>query len=337
MAKYDSISIKSVIEDYLDFSGHEGELDETWVLKQANNACERFITDQQYAHRIAILDVVDFKAEAPEDFRYVVQMGGVAFPQEYVLKEQVSQYVQTVWGTGCDFELNLICKKCGSADCKCGDNTITVDVNRIYESAHPELFTQYMDFFYRSGGNTGRNNTFMYPVFKLMRKTSNSFFNIPYHVNECINLNLDSELEYDIKLPNIITNFKEGQILLSYMAVETDENGYRLVPNTEIAFEAINYYVEERLAFRTYRQTRAQKDRTYWQEMLLMRDRMIKRAKSQLQIPSEDEWWQFLQNHWMKKLPYYKWEDNYNRGTKDKFKYPGQTYNQTGFNGSSNR
>ncbi len=73
MARYGSISIKTVIEDYLDFSGHEGELNETWVLKQANDAIERVSTDQQMIHLLEVLDVRDYKAAAPEYMQYIVQ------------------------------------------------------------------------------------------------------------------------------------------------------------------------------------------------------------------------------------------------------------------------
>lgn len=49
----------------------------------------------------------------------------------------------------------------------------------------------------------------LHPEFSLMRRTSNYFYNVPYHVNECININTDSMIEYDIHLPNMLVNFKK--------------------------------------------------------------------------------------------------------------------------------
>lgn len=338
MAKYNNISLLSIIEDYLDFSGHEGELDETWVLKQANDAVSRIVTDQQLVHEIALLDVRDYKAELPSQMRYVVQAAAKEDAKYPSSREEVSQYVQKVFGTDCEFEINLNCKQCGNTGCSCDTNVLEVDVNRIYETAHPELFTQYMSHFYRSGGNTGRGTkSYYHPEFLLMRKTSNNFFNVPYHINECLNLGIESVYEYDIKMPNIVVNFKQGQILLAYMATPTDKDGYRLIPDVEVVFQAINYYIEERMAFRNYRSSKTQNDRAFWQEMFQLKEKMIKRARITLQIPSEDEWWQFVKNHWTKVVPYYKWEQNFNRGLPDQFRYPDQTTNIKGYVGPGNR
>lgn len=332
MAKEGFIGINSVIEDYLDFSGHEGELDETWVLKQANDAVERITTDQQLVHKIEILDVRNYRAVLPDNFKYVNQAAYRIKPEHPCSREEISQFTQKVLGTDCNLEINLKCPNCYKEECSCDQRVIEVDVNRIYETAHPEMFTRYMDHFYRTGNTTKRGTeSFYHPDFLLMRKTSNSFFNTPYHIGKCVNLSIDSKVEYDIDPPLIIVNFKEGEILLSYMSVKTDENGYRMIPNSEVVFEAINYYIEERMSFKKYRQTREQKDRIFWQQMKELREKHIGRAKAQLQTPDVDEWWQFVKNHWTKVVPYYNWEINYNKSTNDRFMYPGQTNNIKGY------
>lgn len=332
MARYSTISLHTVLEDYIDFSGHEGELDEPWVLKQANDAVERLVTDQQMDHRIEVIDIRDYKGPLPKYFRYVVQAAYRIDPPDCCTREQISQFTQKAFGTGCNLEINVICPKCKTQTCDCQDRAVEVDVNRIYETAHPELFTRYMDHFYKSGGNTGRGIACFYDSrFHLMSKTSNQFFNVPWHVDECLNLVTDCEIEYDIHMPNIIVNFPKGEVLLSYLGYQVDEQGYRMIPNVEIVFQAINYYIEERMAFRNYRLTKSQNDRIFWQQMLEMKDKMISRARSQLQIPDPDEWWQFVSNHWRKVIPYYKWERNLNRGVRDEFRYPDQTYNMKGY------
>lgn len=330
--RYPTISIHTIIEDYLDFSGHEGELDETWVLKQANDAVERLSTDQQLVHVIEILDVKNYKTKLPDKLQYICQAAYRIESQNCCSREEISQFTQKVLGTDCELEINIKCPQCHQTSCSCDQAAIEVDVNRIYETAHPEYFTRYMDHFYRSGGNTIRGTrSYYHPGFYLMKKTSNHFFNIPYHIDECINLRTDCAVEYDIHHPNLVVNFKEGEVLLSYLAVATDEDGYRLIPNVEVVFEAINYYIEERMAFRKYRQTREQKDRIFWQQMKELREKHIARARTQLQTPAPDEWWQFVENHWRKVLPYYNWYENYNRGTRDKFMYPDQTRNLSGY------
>jgi len=332
MAKYEFISIQTVLEDYIDFSGHEGELDEPWILKQANDAVSRFTTDQQLVHRIEVLDVRDYKTAFPKNMRFIVQAGYRIDPQNCCLREEVSQFTQKAFGSKCELEINLKCPKCHTEKCGCGQNVLEVDVNRIYETAHPELFSRYMQHFHTSGGNTGRGECCFYdPRFRLMRKTSNQFFNVPWHIDECLNLRTDCHIEYDVHPPNIIVNFPKGEVLLSYLSYMTDNEGYLMVPNVPLVFEAINWYIEERMAFRRYRLTREQADRIFWQQMVELKNKKIKQATSTLQMPDPDEWWQFVSNHWRKVVPYYNWENNLNRGQRDQFMYPDQTNNFKGY------
>jgi hypothetical protein len=163
-----------------------------------------------------------------------------------------------------------------------------------------------------------------------MRPTSNHFFNIPYHIGDCVNVSVDTEIEYHIEKPNIITNFKKGDILLSYVGVHLDKDGYRFIPNEPIVFRAINQYIEERFAFIQYRKSKEQKDRIYWQQQLELAEKFIARARNQIQTPDFDEFWRFVQQHWSRLLPNYKWEKNFNRTPKRTFKYPNQTYNSRG-------
>lgn len=330
MARFPCISSKSVVSEYLDWSGHEGStLDPVWLRKQANDAIARMSTDQQFRHVVEVLPIKDYKVKRPEYFRYLCQAAYRIAPPAPCSREEISQFKQKILGSDCELEINIKCPQCHTEKCECNDRVaVEVDVNRIYETAHPEYFSRYMGHFYKSGNTTSRGTTSIYhDQFCLMKKTSTTFRNIPYHIGECINLSVDCEIEYDIDSFNITVNFKEGEILIAYLAWDVDEEGYLYVPEDAAVFTAINWWIEERVAFKKYRESLGQNIRIFWQQTEQQKLKYLRAAKGRLQMPDPDEWWQFVENHWRKVIPYRNWDRNFNRNTGDRFRYPDQTRN----------
>lgn len=328
--KHGWISIQTIIEDYIDSSGHEGELDEVLILKFANDAIERISSDEQLAHKIALLDVKNYQAQLPPDFKYVIQAAYRAHPTEKCTREQISQITQKVLGTDCELEININCHKCKEESCSCSTPIVEVDVNRIWETAHPELYAKHMKHYYSHSNTVDRPCHMLSDQWVLMQYKSNHLHNIQFHIPHCLNTTLDNEVAYEINKPNMTVNFEKGQVLLSYMGLITDSDGYRMIPDEPIAFRAINDYIEERLAFRAYRMSRQQNDRIFWQQMLEVKERSIARAREQLQIPDYDEFWAYVKQHWLKTRPDWEHEANLNRRRKQPHRrYPTSITNPT--------
>ena len=327
------ISAADIINDYLDATGHEGEFDETYALKCISDGADRIITDQQLSHMVAVLDVRDYKAKLPDHFKYVIQAASREEPKPCKLREEISQFTKNIPGTECELEINLVCPRCHKESCECEDiNVVEVKADDIWKSAHPEYMAAYMKSFYSHGGNTGRGYRSIYnSEFMLMKSSSGSFWNAPYHINGCLNNRIECGHEYSIRPPVMVVNFKKGQVLLGYMARQTDENGYLMIPNIPQAIQAIVWYVRERMAFRQYSQTQSQKDERFWLNMTQMREKHIARAKSELRIPSQDEFWDFIQNHWRKAIPYRNWSRHTNKNMPDPYMFPEQTINIKGY------
>ena len=159
-----------------------------------------------------------------------------------------------------------------------------------------------------------------------MRHTSTSFYNIPYHIDNCINLNFDCAVEYSIKKPNLIVNFKKGWVLLSYMGVLLDDEGYRMIPDEEIVFTAVTEFILERVLKRKFLTTLEQKHRIAWQMQVEIAEKSIARAREQIGTPDFDEWSQFVRTHWNTIIRYKHWEGNLNRAQGDQYRYPNETY-----------
>ncbi len=313
------ISATTIIDDWLDLVPDEERVDEPFMRKMANKAVSKFITSDQYEEKIALMTVKGYKIELPQDFRYVVQ-AAYNIDSSRCSREEVVQWTQSAFdGSGCSVTIDLNCPKCHETTCSCGSSVISVDVNRVYETSHPEIYTSYMDHFYRSGGTTGRGtHSYYHPQFCLMRHKSGSFHNLAYHIGECLNLNVDSEIEYSIEHPFMIVNFEAGQVLISYMGRRTDENGYLFMPDNEYALDAVVKFIEERLAYKRWRASKSQTDGVFYQTALALMTAAFRTARGKLMQPNQDKFKVFVDNYWRKLIPYHHYEQNMRRFQRDK-------------------
>lgn len=325
------VSIKAAVTDYIDFANPEEEINETLLLKLANDAASLICSDDQTDHKVALLEVRNNQATLPDDFRKVVQAAYRDAPGRPHLKEEIVQWTQhALDDSGCSVDITLNCKDCfetQSEDCdKCSQSStkpfIIVDVDRAYENTHPELYTKYMSHFYTYRNLNERGGCVYHPEFRLMGARTNNFGNLDYHIQGCLNLNLDCEIEYDINLPSITVNFPKGQILLSYMGLKTDEEGYRLLPNTPRAFRAINWYIEERMNYRAYKKTGDPKYYRLWTDSVREMEKAIARARIELDMPEYDTFMRYIKSHWKRIIPYHNHEANLNRFQRDTFRQP---------------
>jgi hypothetical protein len=154
--------------------------------------------------------------------------------------------------------------------------------------------------------------------FKLMRRTCNTFYNIPYHIGNCVNFNIDSPVEYDVHPSGIdgyqiSTTFKEGEVLLAYVSEVTNKDGYRLIPNTERSLEAVVSGIDERVAFLYWRRNRGDAHaRVDYQVTKQIMEQNIGRAVSELKMPDKDKWLNFLNTHWKQLIPYWTYDSDRN-------------------------
>lgn len=317
------VNIRTVLEDYLDYTGEEFQVEESVILKIANDTVLKIINAEQLELRIVRLDVKNYEAILPKGFRQVVQaMYRDKTPNsKKVTREEVVEWTQKIWGSDCELKINLECPECHQDSCSCNSDIAIVDIDRIWQDSHPEYYAskKYLHTFGsldRAGGNRCSE-------FRLMKRTSNNFFNVPYHVQGCININFDSDVSYEIALPKIVVNFKEGEILLSYLSVVMDSDGYNMIPDHPRVHEAIFHAIDEKMIYKKMRQTGDMRMMNLYQLAGQKKNQAITMARSAIMIPSPDKWNQFLQNHWKKFLPETldRIEANLGRFSPDRYKY----------------
>lgn len=322
--KTDSVTIGAIYDDWKQDSGFEKDINPELIKKWANDVATKVITDEQLVHKIALLNVRTYRAELPEDYKFVMQAAYNPKFDKKVTREQLVEWT-TKASNGYDVTIRKECEETGT---DCNAPIVEVDVNRIWASANPQTQTAYMKHFFDYGGNAirdGRGCLFS-PVFKLMRPSQSTMFNLPMHLDGC-STGTDNDVEYKIEPPNIITNFKDGQVLLSYMGAKMDDEGWYYVPNIPEVFDAANFAIEEKLARRAYVRQPNQGNRALWTDMLTQKERILARAKSKLQIPDADEWMVLMRNHFNKLKPYWQYESNLNRMEADQYERPNESYN----------
>lgn len=319
----DFIKIESILPDYRDLIGEDtldsdtyGGISEDVILKWAHDGLGRIHTYSQKVHKIAVIPIEQYRGKLPGGFLYVVQAAYRIDPEGHrTAREQIVQWTQgTLDKSGCKLIIDLECPACHQTECSCETPVVTVDVDRMFEEAHPEYYYGYMKHFY-AYGNTfqrGEVGSCYTDQFKLMRRTSNEFYNIPYHIGDCVNFRVNSPVEYDISFPYISTSFKKGEVLLSYISEKTDEKGYRMVPNTTAAIEAVLACIDERIAYRDWRKTKNPQRRVDWLTLDAYRSKKIGQATGELKMPDQDKWKNFLATHWKQSIPFWNYDRSRN-------------------------
>lgn len=310
-------SIKKVINDIAIKSGNKTDFNPDDVLYLANGIAELIIPGDSFVESLALIDISNYKGKLPSNFKYISQALYYEEEEDVYPIERVVEWTKHMYGKDCDLDVKLHCDACHD-DCR--TQILTLDVDWNYLLKNPGWGYNHSKFFYgsRKMENTKSSCALPVPKFKLMRKTTNNFFNVPYHINECINFNNDSTVEYNIQYPNIITNFKKGKVLLAYLAAPIDEEGYRMIPDLEHVYDAIYYSIRERLAEQRFDNEPSQNNRIALQLAEAKAKEKRKIAKGKLSEQEPDEWEMFIRNHWVRTVPYYKWEKTGNRYIGDK-------------------
>lgn len=317
------IPLRSIISDWLDLTGHDGFFNTDLVYKDAQDEINSLVRGEQAKQFITLLTVDNNKTQMPANFKSIGQVAYNIFPEKPVLRSEVSEYTQKVFdGSGCELKVTKECPKCHKERCGCNTNVIEIDTDRMWRTNNPQHYASHL-MHYKGYVNMteypGDKMCQYHPQFKLMGPASNSFGNLQYHISECINLNLDTDISYTIDLPYLVTNFNKGQVLLSYYGYRVDEKGGMLVPNLPEAIKSITLYIESRSAFRDYRKSRSAEDRRFFADVEALYAVAHNKARAILERPPADKMKMIYANSMRKLLPYWNKSENLNRKQHDQY------------------
>lgn len=249
-----------------------------------------------YTHKISLIQVHNTKVELPKDFKQLISIAYRIYStkKDCTTIEEISEFTQKSFGE-CDLEIKVKCNKCQKNTCSCESPVVEVDIDRIHMMHNPWYYdaSKFAKPYNTSDlYSDGRQDTKGH--FKLMAHATNPFFNVNAHIPDCVNLkctNCDKRytihtdtnvVETDITEPN-------AEILIAYLAMQSDSDGDLRVPDNTNAIEAIEY----QLSYKYYRMKFAKTgDRVFqilYSEAAQRRDIAVGRLKVELSIPNPDK------------------------------------------------
>jgi hypothetical protein len=107
---------------------------------------------------------------------------------------------------------------------------------------------------------------------------------------------------YTVNSNYIFTNFDKGKVMMSYLAIPTDEEGYPLIPADEWWRQAVQYEIAYKIAFKMFVQGTIT-DKVY-QTIEKERDWKVAQAVNKTKTPGIDEMESF-KNQWLRLIPKY--------------------------------
>ena len=343
-------AILEFIED-IDFDQSHGEVPERMLKRWAQDCIRWIITEEQLSHRIDIIQIHNTKGQLPKDFKYLAQAAANPWYERdecdcektpdhdccgknnyYSNKsytksrrEDIIQWTQSAFEQDCDLEINLICPTCKKTGCNCETGAVEVDIDRIWEMAHPEIYYRSYNKIGRVGYGGGPWSSYYNPKFKLMRYATGDYFNAEYVLTHCPNVKCKNCLhKFILDLPYIEVDFKRGEVLLSYLGKQMDEKGNLLIPDHPSVFAAINYHLQYKWFNRMYLRN---SDRTALQKSQLayqLRENEIGIANASLNVPNFQQFHSWMEQNYYRRIPDRNHHMNANELTLD----PGVRYNQ---------
>ena len=219
--KVSYIPVDVAIGEYIeDFDIKENEIDEVLLKKWALDAVDMVSTTEQLVHKIALLDVQDYRTELPEDFDLLCEISYRLEPPKdcYTKKTQITKFAQKT-AEGCELDIHVKCPKCHKSECDgCGQNSVIVDVDRIWEMSNSHYYypTRFMSPRGVQTFGRGEYSSVYSDKFKLLRPTINNWFQLQQQIPHCVNAHCkDCEESYMIEKPDIKVSFKEGEVFTS--------------------------------------------------------------------------------------------------------------------------
>lgn len=346
------VSSKNSILDFIqdvDFDGQQGEIDEPLLMKWATDCLRWINTEEQLHHRIGILQIKNSRVKLPDDFKLLAQVAAHPWhhgPCDHCTKhhddhphhehghhghqhhdhhhhctrrEQLVSWVQGTFEKDCQLEINLICPTCHETKCECGGPVIEVDVDRIWEMAHPENYYRHFTKIGRFGHGPG-HNSFYSPKFELMRYATNDYFNLSHVLTNCPNVGCKNFFnEFIIDLPYIEVDFEEGEILISYLGTVLDDDGELMMPDHSDVFEAVTQHLIHKWYNRIWLRKSDKAARIKSQEARAFREEAIGMANSALNIPDFAQFRSWMDNNYYKRIPNFSHHEDMNNLTPDEY------------------
>lgn len=267
------IKLHNAIASWKSLAPDELNYDENDLIEWALGCLWDIDAYSLYQEKIKKIKFSDYKAIMPGDCKSILQVLYKSSPQCKLSVPELIEFSTKAYGEDCKWEYKKVCK-CESA-CTC-DSVIEIP-GTFYMDKITEL--QGMKFgsvqYLNNITEISNNWTVLRPKTGL------------YDMSPDINV---KTFTYDIDMNgDIITDMKEGELLVSYLGMVSDENGIPMIPDVESVIKAIKFYIEFHFAYIAYRKSRASNDFNFFQNAERLKNKYIGEARDKMNMPTNDE------------------------------------------------
>jgi hypothetical protein len=284
MNNLEFISVDNVIENWKMIAPNEINYNEDLLREWIIDSYYDIGTYRQYKQRVQILNVKDFKVKLPCGFKqtlYVLIKPDYVTDEQFFLTELTKQDFEN---EACTWTYKKTCK-CSDA-CSCDPNYIETNGWMFIENLeraktfHHATVQDFTNWFLQD-----RRNEW------IILQPKRDEVSLLRHENLDFGRDLRPQQFFDINNGYLITDFKEGKILLGYLSVPTDENDLPMIPNNGNFVNALIAAIERKYAYIQYRKTRSNADANF----LSVADSEYKKYKmkaiSDMNTQTFDEMW----------------------------------------------
>lgn len=262
----------------------------------------------QLKHRIALLEVDNYIAVLPKSFHQIQEIAYKTNEVQVRSRWEVTQLIYNNITANCDLEINIKCPECDKNmqlpdGCdSCEASYVEVNLDSIWNSAHPE-YAYFWNKFQRGTGSLLNNPSQFHQGFQLLRPNTSPYSNTRYHIPTCRNLGIqESAATYQLDIPKVIVNFKHGLILLSYLGTNVDEDGMPLILGHPRVYEAVNFYLDEKLMWNSWRKTKSEADYKSFMLVRQLREKSQALAKDALNPWDMKSFWADMKKYYQTRV-----------------------------------
>jgi hypothetical protein len=290
------VSLKTIVERvYMDF-GFNYSLSFTEAAEWAGSLLALLKAPLILKHHVEEIVIDEGRGKLPCDLESIIQtarkvqgVGDGCATGVIATLDRGTQYVEI---SAIDI-VNRRMRLCGCNAFTTCDECTTIEGPNIENNIPCEPRTPIIR---RYGGGTEKPNFRLEP----MRWATDSFNNNMHCTDN--DFGCKSANTYTVNGNYIFTSFDHGSVMMAFLAIPTDEEGYPLIPADEWWRQAVQYEIAYKIAMKLFIQGNIA-DKVY-QHIERERDWKVAQAVNKSKMPSIDEMESF-KNQWLRLIPNY--------------------------------
>lgn len=325
------VSAELAFTDWKKYQPKNIDVDPKLIYRFINNSLYSIIPANQMSPTVALIPVSDYNGILPPGFHYEKMVLAWCGPKRIEQGEFVEWIAHD---EKCEYKVKVLCNYCDNPkdECDCMDKKHNIIINLDNYADRVAYDDRAME---KSKFATQIVNTMKYARkykrynpedlvnhdFKIIKPANGAFYNTSSMIENCHNISFDVELGYRVELPLINVNFKEGQLLISYLGHKLDDRGLLLVPQHSHVFKAIRDSVD--LEYYTYMYKMTEGKSQFYREMMdrmnIMAPRSIRKATIFLKKLPPNQLLDIWKNQMHRMVPDNNYNENLQRRSVDFF------------------